>query len=344
MDQKLIEARAARKAYPTLRTAAAALGIAASTLHARLRKAEAVMAEQAQSKGGPVVDPVPDGEASYDELKDMRRAEFLRKLKRRKAERWRGITFPDTRPVGIVTVGDPHLDDDGCNWPQLTADTETIKATPGMYAGSIGDQLNNWVGRLTIKYAHQSSTAAQGWRLSEGWIRELSDLDKLIFMIRGNHDAWAGNGDPLDWIMRGIPAVDSDWQAQIAFQWPGVDPVRMWAAHDFPGHSQYNPLHAMTKKHLWHGGQADIYIAGHRHHWALAEEEDEAGKLVWKARARGYKYIDEYADKLGHAGQQYGASITFVIQPAKVGPERIRGFPSVQEAAEFLTFCRGRHG
>ena len=346
MESKYREALDAYNSYGSKKAAAEMLGLHRSTYRNRLQRA--IELSQEEGKPAPAGDdrpdigPLPDGELSYEELKAYRAKVFDRKVARVKAEKWRPIKFKNLDPVCITTFGDPHVDDDGCNWPQLARDTETVIKTPGMFGGSIGDQINNWIGRLAIKYADQSSTESQAWRLSEGWIRELANPGKLIFLVRGNHDLWSGNGDPLDWIMRGVLAADAEWQAQLEFRWPGVEPVRMWAAHDFPGHSQYNALHAMTKKHLWHGAQADIYLAGHRHHWAISEEEDEAGNLVWKARARGYKFIDEYADRLGHSSQQHGASISFVVQPRKSGPERIRAIPCVQEAAEYLTFCRQR--
>lgn len=300
----------------------------------------------ARAKNAPKPDftapPVPDPDLGYDELKAYRKRVFDRKKKAKQASRWVPVTFAKCEPTAIVVVGDPHVDDDGCDWVQLDRDTQTIIETPGMYAGSIGDNINNWVGRLTRLYANQSTTESQAWKLAEGWINELAEPGKLVFMVRGNHDMWSGSGDPLNWIMRGTGAVDQSWQAQMEFRWPGAKPVRMWAAHDFKGHSQYNPLHAQKKKHLWHGGQADIYIAGHRHHWALSEEEDEAGKVVHFGRARGYKALDSYADVLGHAGQEYGASIAYVIDPTADGVTRIRPFPCVQQAAEFLTYLRSR--
>jgi hypothetical protein len=336
MDITPEQAHAAVEHYGGQRSAAEALGVTRSLIQRRLRAL----------KGKPKPDftalPVPDDELSYDELKAYRKKVYERKRKAKAAARWIPVTFSKCEPTAIVVIGDPHVDDDGCDWTQLDRDTQTIIETPGMYAGSIGDNINNWVGRLTRLYANQSTTETQAWRLAEGWIRELADPGKLVFMVRGNHDMWSGSGDPLNWIMRSTGAVDQSWQAQMEFRWPGAAPVRMWASHDFKGHSQYNPLHAQKKKHLWHGGQADIYIAGHRHHWALSEEEDEAGKIVHFGRARGYKAIDSYADVLGHAGQSFGASIAYVIDPRADGVKRIRPFPCVQQAADFVTFLRDR--
>jgi len=330
--------------YGNKQAAADALGVTRSLIQRRIKAAKSGRDRQRAAKSGDAYSlPNPvDPELSYGELKAYRKKVYERKAAAKQSQRWVPITFAKREPTAIVVVGDPHVDDDGCNWPQLDADTQTIIQTPGMFAGSIGDNINNWVGRLSRLYANQSTTENQAWRLAEGWIRELADPRKLVFMTRGNHDLWSGSGDPLNWIMRGISAVDQAWTAQIEFRWPGAAPVRMWASHDFKGHSQYNALHAHKKQHLWKGGQADIYIAGHRHHWAIFEEEDEAGKVVHFGRARGYKFVDDYEDQLGYQSQQYGASITYVIDPQEDGVKRIRPFPCVQQAAEFLTFLRSR--
>jgi hypothetical protein len=320
------------------------VGMAERNAYKMLERIRKSAADQGVTQTTPefTASPIPDGELSYDELKAMRHRVFQRKAAHQAAKRWRKIHFREPEPTGIVVMGDPHVDDDGCNWPQLDADTQTIINTPGMFAGSIGDNTNNWVGRLQRLYANQSTTESQAWRLCEGWLRELTDPGKLIFLVRGNHDMWSGASDPHNWILRGSGAIDQDWQAQMEFCWPGCEPFRVWVAHDFKGHSIYNPLHSHKRKHLWHGAQADAYIAGHRHHWALSEEEDEAGNVVTFARARGYKFVDSYADVLGHGSQQYGASIVFVVQPQREGVNRIRPFPCVQEAADYLTFLRAR--
>ena len=341
MTPAQIEAYQAKQECGTFEAAAQALGKNKRTVQRNYRRAEEAI-KKAQRKGFSTL-PVPDGDLSYDELVEYRCRVFERKQAKKQAQKWRSVKFDKAEPTAIVTLGDPHVDDDGCDWPQLLRDTETIVNTPGMYAGSIGDNTNNWIGRLQRLYANQSTTAGQAWKLCEGWLNSLIDPGKLVYLVRGNHDLWSGAGDPHNWIMRGSGAVDQDWQAQIQFEWPKCKPVRMWAAHDFPGNSIYNPLHAHKRKHLWHGGQADVYMAGHRHHWALAHEEDEAGRVVWFCRARGYKAIDSYADVLGHAGQQYGASITTVVNPAAEGVERVQCFAHVQEAADYLTFLRSRN-
>lgn len=69
---------------------------------------------------------------------------------------------------------------------------------------------------------------------------------------------------------------------------------------------------------------------------------DAARKQVyWTLRARGYKFIDDYATKLGHESQTLGATVTAVINPyATDDAEFIQCFASISAAARYLNFIR----
>ena len=71
-------------------------------------------------------------------------------------------------------------------------------------------------------------------------------------------------------------------------------------------------------------------------------ENAQRGFIYHLIRARGYKFIDGYADQLGYGSQKFGASITAIIDPMVSGVKRIRCFPDLEEAAEFLTWKRAR--
>lgn len=652
------------------REAARLLGINESTLRSRLKAKTCVVKTTTNFEAVPEfsVPEMPPGDWTYDELKSQRLDLFTRKQAAEKARKWVPIQMKSDAPMALVFMGDPHVDDDGCNWPLLEQHTQIICRTPGMYAGNLGDTQNNWVGRLIRLYAKQSTSHAQAWTLVEGWIKELSD--NLLFLVRGNHDChdaetealtkrgwlrhdeirdddevlsyvtetggcewapilsrvtrehdgelldiktqsvslsvtpnhrvlckdrdwkrdwrdwkyvtadslparvalpvsgavgnagvtltddeialagwvltdgciyrrsgyaqvtlyqskdgteidrllsalglghsrvvrqrntasicgralvapplpsvewrltaeasrkvisflpekgrlpawahelsaaqfavlldaivagdgtwdgadpetkrvaavhgteqflsslqavavqhgwyarlsvargkdyrlnlcrrdtiqfetkpatarraysgkvwcltvprgnfmvrrdgaahfsgncWSGSSDPLNWIMRSVPALDQSWQAKFQLVFPNDDVVRIWVAHDFPGHSQYNDLHGLKKAHLWQQSGAHIFGAGHRHIWGLQLFEDtERDHIVSLVRARGYKFIDHFGEELGHASQQYGASMTAVIVPGAPQDRKITWFLDVEEAADYLTFKRRR--
>jgi hypothetical protein len=105
----------------------------------------------------------------------------------------------------------------------------------------------------------------------------------------------------------------------------------------------WNPLHAQQKRAKF-TQEAVLYISGHRHHWALAQYEDEWTNIVyWVARAKGYKTDDPFAEKLGHGEQRQGEAITAVFDPeAESETAFLVCFANVQEAAEYLRWKRAK--
>ena len=83
------------------------------------------------------------------ELIERRLHDFKRKSEAYESRKLISIKVKESGPVGLIVFGDPHVDDDGCDWPSLLRDVEIAKNTPGMMAGNVGDLQNNWVGRLS---------------------------------------------------------------------------------------------------------------------------------------------------------------------------------------------------
>jgi hypothetical protein len=273
--------------------------------------------------------------ASHEPVADMierRKAAFLRKRAAADAKRWMRFEVHEHAPFGLAFVGDPHADDDGCDLPRLEAHLDLIARTPGLHGVGMGDWTNNWVGRLQRLYAEQGTTASDAWRFAE-WMLQRPGW---MLLLRGNHDMWSGSGDPLRWMADGAPMVD--WSAQ--FEVACGDAVwRIEAAHDFPGSSMWNKLHAPLKRAKLVGQEADLYVCAHRHTFALAEEQDEyTGRVSWLARVRGYKALDSYAHVSGYGQQQdRGQSIVAVCTPSD---RRMRCFSDVEEGADYLRWLR----
>jgi len=165
----------------------------------------------------------------------------------------------------------------------------------------------------------------------------IQEMNPLV-LIGGNHDMWSGAGDPLKW-MCGLNTVREDWEARISINFPNGRKCRIHAAHDMPGHSQWNSLHAQNKMARFKG-HAELYISGHRHNWGLAHIEDvERKKTAWLARARGYKFHDTYAFVKGFEQQNFGQAILQVIDPHNPSPVSwVQCFADPQEGADYLKF------
>lgn len=324
--------------HGSIRAAARESGIPFETLRSRLRGAKD-RSVAAASESEIIFPDLPSSELPAPELVDQACKRFASHLAAREARRWMEIKVKSNKPIGVCLVGDPHIDNNGCNWPLLREHIRLLEETPGMYAVGIGDLTDNWVGRLVRLYADQEMSKKQAWKLAKWLLRE-TKIKWLVHLL-GNHDLW--NDGPYLIKAASAPQVPvEEWQSRFQLVFPNGSRVRVHAAHDFPGTSIWNKMHGPQKAAMLNE-QADIYACGHKHEWAINEGENaQRGFTYWLVRSRGYKFIDSYADQLGYGSQRYGASITAIIDPAASGPTRVRCFPDVGEAAQFLAWKRER--
>lgn len=282
---------------------------------------------------------LPSSELEPEELIEQAAIRFDRHQNARDARKWMEIKIKSNAPIGICFMGDPHIDNNGCNWPLLRRDIQILKDTPGLFAVNIGDLTDNWVGRLVRLYADQEMSKKQAWKLAKYLMRD-SGVRWLCHLL-GNHDAW--NDGPYLIKANAQPMVPvEDWQSRFQVVFPNGQRVRIHAAHDFPGSSIWNKMHGPQKASMMLE-QSDIFACGHKHEWAINESENANRDFVYHLiRARGYKFIDSYSDQLGYGSQKFGASITAVVDPTGDGTKKIRCFPDLPEAAEFLTWKRSR--
>jgi len=320
--------------YGSVLAAAKALNIPRSTLRNRIAN------EKIKGKSETVIPPVlPDSDIPTNEIIDTMCKRFEKRKAHDDAKKWMKFKVDTDKPIGICWFGDPHIDDDGCNWPLLKQHIDICKTTDGLYGANIGDTHNNWVGRLVKEYANQETSRATAFKLIE-WFFKDSGVNWLI-MLMGNHDSWNFGNESLGKIAQNIcPMVD--WRAQFKLAFKNGRECFIDAAHDHKGHSQWNALHGQQKASTM-GGVAHVYIAGHRHNWALAQNEcQETGRIYHLVRTRGYKHIDDYAVTCGFGNQQHGSSIVTVIDPKADDLNFVRVFADVKEGADYLTYLRNK--
>lgn len=333
-DQECAETLALYDEHGTETAAAAVAGVSRSTFQNRIRIARS---RGIKTSPVPTAEPLPDDDIPTGEIIGLMRSRFQRRAANAAARQWREFRVPTDGPYAIMLFGDPHIDDDGCNWGLLERHCQLARDTRHLYAISVGDQTNNWVGRLTRLYAEQE-TSVKTARVLIKWLLVESGVPWFLW-IHGNHDAW-NEGIPIIEGMNANQIAMEDWQAKFVLKSPNGYGFRTWVAHNFPGTSQWNKLHG-AQKAAQMKDWAHLYVAGHHHNWALHQEEhDHRSFVYWLARVRGYKFMDSYAGHLGFGEQEYGSSIVCVVDPHANKLNALTCFADPYEGADFLRFKR----
>lgn len=331
--KKLEEAVRAFEQAGTISSAARLLGLNRITYRTRLMNARAQ-----GITGGPVIEfpELPPEVGSAKEIIEQRLKYFARKKTAKDARNLIPITVHDNGPIGIVHMGDPHLDDDGCNLALLTHHIDVVKRTPGLYGGNVGDMTNNWIGRLARLYAHQHTTPAEAMVLLEWFVREID----WLYLVGGNHDVWSGDADPLRWIA-GQAGLNYQWHgARLALNFPNGRSVRVHVRHQWAGNSMWNPAHGPSKA-AQRGWRDHILVGGHKHIAGWAMNIDPMSRMISHSIQVGsYKVIDSYAEEKGFDDHNIPACVTIINPRADREEDVVIPFWSVDLAADFLTFLR----
>ena len=336
-DNILRQTLNAEKKYKTKAAAAAALGWPLSTYTHRLLKAHEREELLIASEGSGIIMPdFPSDDIETEEIIDNLERRFEKNLAHQQAKHWFPIKFPDDKPIGLAVVGDPHLGPH-CNFPLLRRDVDIMANTDGILAVNIGDTTDNWSNRLMSLWAETDVSRDTERKLARWFLQDAGVQWGLWLM--GNHDTM--NTEFSTYLeavnAKKIPMVD--WRARVRLVFPSGE-LRLDAAHNHKGTSIYNRLHGQKRAALW-DEDADIYVAGHHHTWAVAVEELDSGRVVTMGRVRGYKWLDNFAVTHGFAQQKYGATILFVINPREDNPaSRVMVFPDLKRGAEYLTWIR----
>ncbi len=281
----------------------------------------------------------PEDDVPVTAILDTMAKRFEKRHEYQKSKEWFKVKVNIEGPIGLTFWGDPHLDDNGCNIPLLRHHCDLHANNPALLSVNIGDTINNWTGRLAKLFAHQDTSQATAVRLAE-WFLKDAGIRWAVWLM-GNHDMWGEFSEVLR--AKNVTRLPmEDWQARFSLVFPNERECRIWAAHDFKGHSMWNSLHGPQKAaHM--KSEAHIYACGHTHNYAIHQEESASRDFTyWLVRSRGYKYIDQYAELLGHFPQQEGASITCVINPdAQSEAGFIQAFADMDAADSYLRHLRG---
>ena len=283
---------------------------------------------------------IPTGNEPIGDLIENRIKKYALKRNARNAENLINVNINVDGPVGIAHFGDPHIDDDGTNIAELLMHADLIQKTEGMFGGNIGDNQNNWIGRLARLYGEQSTSAKESWRLTEHFISKVD----WLYLVGGNHDAWSGPGDPLEWMCSQSNGVFSNNGVRMNLIFPNKKKVRINARHNFTGHSMWNTAHGLIKA-IQMGWRDHILTAGHTHVSGYQVLKDPSSGLISHAlRIASYKEMDKYADDKGLPDQNIFKCPVTIIDPqyADNDPRLITTIFEPNEGAEYLTWKRSK--
>ena len=215
-----------------------------------------------------------------------------------------------------------------------------MQNTEGLFGGNIGDNQNNWIGRLARLYGEQSTSAKESWRLTEHFISQVD----WLYLVGGNHDAWSGSGDPLEWICSQKNGIFNNNGVRMNLIFPNKKQVRINARHTFAGHSMWNTAHGLVKA-IQMGWRDHILTAGHTHVSGYQVLKDPSSGLISHAlRIASYKEMDRYAEEKGLPDQNIFKCPVTIIDPqfADDDPRLVTTFFEPHEASEYLTWKRNK--
>ena len=144
------EAENLLRIHGTVKAAARASGIPYTTLQGRLNGAKDRKAQTAETylktkEASDLIFPdLPSSELPAEQLIEQACKRFEGHQEARDARRWMEIKVKSNKPIGVAFVGDPHIDNNGCNWPLLRRDIKILEDTEGLYAVNVGDLVDNW--------------------------------------------------------------------------------------------------------------------------------------------------------------------------------------------------------
>ena len=282
--------------------------------------------------------PPPAAEAPLAERLAVHQERFGRRRAQAAAAFERTLDVGTDRPLCIVHFGDPHLDDDGCDWGLINEWLEVCQQ-PGVWAGNIGDTTNNWVGRLQKLYMNQECSEGEAFERA----RHFASRARWLYWVLGNHDKWNQGTWMHREILRGSEVrVMASTDARIRLRWPSGDEFVVWARHSFKGSSQWNTLHGNVKAARMSGYRAGLYVDGHRHNTAAMVEPHPDGDPYFALRLAGFKRLDHYAAELQFPESEHGAAVMTVIDPTASPMGRCRFVWTPAEARQVLAELQRR--
>lgn len=246
------------------------------------------------------------------------------------------VVIDDDRPVLLVLLSDIHLGDAHTDYLQARKDAELIRDTPGVYAGVLGDVVDNWV---TPALAHiqreQPIPLFKEIALAESWLCMMAD--KLVAVVSGNHDLRTYELAGLDLLAGMLARVRTLYdQHEINFTLKlGGAEWRWKLRHKWSHRSQNNPSNPYEWDARFNDGTWDFAVGGHVHTPTLLRpffDHTHGGARKAAIQLGSYSLDSSYGRALGMHRIVTGGSLGIMLWPDGEWQE----WYSLEKAARFL--------
>jgi hypothetical protein len=241
------------------------------------------------------------------------------------------LTFPGP-VVTLAFLADQHVGGSGVDYPRLMAEARLIRETPGMYAATVGDVVDNFVApKLLALRTGTRLTIPDEAVLARMYLRVLAP--KLVAAVAGNHEHWTRQLSGHDYFADVLASVSGrclydphDLRVTVRV---GDFERRLRLRHKWRGSSYLNALHGIMRASR-EDQDFDIGVAAHTHVSGLAGTFTTGGQSRIALLCGSYKRVDHFAQQIGVA-RPNGSTAVCVMLDARNGT--MTGIESLDEAA-----------
>lgn len=244
------------------------------------------------------------------------------------------LTFPGNYAV-LVFLADQHIGSAGTDYPRLFEEAAAIASTPGMYAFTLGDIIDNFV---KVKLAHvRFKTRAS---IPDEAVAAKAYLDilarKLVASVEGNHERWTEILTGVDMFRDTLAGISPDClfdcdDCRVTVK-VGRHTWRLRLRHDWAGGSIWNLTHGIERAAKF-DGDFDVGIGAHTHRSGVARGFDNAGAGGMAILCGSYKRIDPFARNRGFHRANQSTAVSLLLDGIGGG---MVGFESLDLAARVI--------
>jgi len=238
------------------------------------------------------------------------------------------IKFKEDKKIGIIFMGDPHLDNPKTDLELFEKHMKLAKETDDVYLIGLGDYLDNWVGYLSKLFSEHHITQDEALAIIKYYFEDVHFLAAIV----GNHDKW----NLFEIYFREIIGEDTiiGDEIRLKLQFPSNEfTIRM--RHSFSGRSQYNPAFPAVKQAIFNLPD-DIICMGHTHQLGYQIWPQPYRKLSHCFVVGSYKRYDEYAKKFMTHDTNLSPAVFAIVDPKDKSLDNIKIFFDVEKGIEFF--------